>query len=246
MRALSRRRRALPLPSPLRLLSLAPCCGWRGPDLHPLRAAVAADDEEEDGEGEGAAAARGAGAGSSEGGLGFVGAKIKARFAPDQPWQELKPLSGGQRSIIALALIFAIQRCDPSPFYLFDEVDDSLDTQFKTAVAKLIRTQADAQGVQFFTVTFSKQLVEVCDKVYGSKIKRGKKESEIDCITKAAALRFVEAEERRAGHHAGGEDDEGEGGGDPYQDEGGDGGSYAAGEEEEGEGDEMDVEEDEE
>jgi chromosome segregation ATPase len=35
----------------------------------------------------------------------------------------LNQLSGGQKSLVALALIFAIQRCDPAPFYLFDEID---------------------------------------------------------------------------------------------------------------------------
>ena len=39
----------------------------------------------------------------------------------------LQQLSGGQKSLVALALIFAIQRCDPGPFYLFDEVDQALD-----------------------------------------------------------------------------------------------------------------------
>jgi structural maintenance of chromosome 3 (chondroitin sulfate proteoglycan 6) len=35
----------------------------------------------------------------------------------------LQQLSGGQKSLVALALIFAIQQCDPAPFYLFDEID---------------------------------------------------------------------------------------------------------------------------
>jgi len=38
-------------------------------------------------------------------------------------------LSGGQKTVVALALIFAIQRCDPAPFYLFDEMDAALDSQ---------------------------------------------------------------------------------------------------------------------
>jgi len=37
--------------------------------------------------------------------------------------KEMNQLSGGQKSLVALALIFAIQKCDPAPFYLFDEID---------------------------------------------------------------------------------------------------------------------------
>ena len=43
----------------------------------------------------------------------------------------MKQLSGGQKTLVALALIFAIQRCDPAPFYLFDEIDAALDPQVK-------------------------------------------------------------------------------------------------------------------
>ena len=41
----------------------------------------------------------------------------------------MQQLSGGQKTLVALALIFAIQRCDPAPFYLFDEIDAALDPQ---------------------------------------------------------------------------------------------------------------------
>ena len=44
----------------------------------------------------------------------------------------MKQLSGGQKTVVALALIFAIQRCDPAPFYLFDEIDAALDPQVNT------------------------------------------------------------------------------------------------------------------
>ena len=47
----------------------------------------------------------------------------------------MQQLSGGQKSVVALAFIFAIQQCDPAPFYLFDEIDANLDAAYRTAVA---------------------------------------------------------------------------------------------------------------
>lgn len=40
---------------------------------------------------------------------------------------------------MALALIFAIQKCDPAPFYLFDEIDDALDQAYRAAVARIVK-----------------------------------------------------------------------------------------------------------
>lgn len=52
--------------------------------------------------------------------------------------REMQQLSGGQKSLVALALIFAIQKCDPAPFYLFDEIDQALDAQHRKAVSGII------------------------------------------------------------------------------------------------------------
>jgi structural maintenance of chromosome 3 (chondroitin sulfate proteoglycan 6) len=49
--------------------------------------------------------------------------------------KDMQQLSGGQKSLVALAFIFAIQKCDPAPFYLFDEIDQALDPQHRKAVA---------------------------------------------------------------------------------------------------------------
>lgn len=53
----------------------------------------------------------------------------------------MKQLSGGQKTLVALALIFAIQRCDPAAFYLFDEIDAALDPQYRTTVARMLAQQ---------------------------------------------------------------------------------------------------------
>ena len=54
------------------------------------------------------------------------------------------------------------------PFYLFDEIDAALDPQYRTAVAAMIRAQADL-GIQFITTTFRPELVRVagCIQVRG-------------------------------------------------------------------------------
>ena len=52
--------------------------------------------------------------------------------------REMQQLSGGQKSLVALALIFAIQKCDPAPFYLFDEIDQALDAQHRKAVSGVL------------------------------------------------------------------------------------------------------------
>jgi structural maintenance of chromosome 3 (chondroitin sulfate proteoglycan 6) len=49
-------------------------------------------------------------------------------------------------------MIFAIQKCDPAPFYLFDEIDAALDAQHRKAVADMIHELAE--GAQFITTTF--------------------------------------------------------------------------------------------
>lgn len=57
----------------------------------------------------------------------YSGVRIRVSFGLGAAVSDLEQLSGGQKSLVALALIFAIQRCDPAPFYLFDEIDAALD-----------------------------------------------------------------------------------------------------------------------
>jgi len=78
--------------------------------------------------------------------------------------RDMQQLSGGQQTVVALALIFAIQRCDPSPFYVFDEIDAALDQQYRKAVADLISAQK--HQTQFITTTFRPEILNEADKAF--------------------------------------------------------------------------------
>lgn len=67
----------------------------------------------------------------------YTGVSIKVQFPNASEARLMQQLSGGQKSLVALTLIFAIQRCDPAPFYLFDEIDSALDSTYRTAIGSM-------------------------------------------------------------------------------------------------------------
>ena len=81
--------------------------------------------------------------------------------------KDMHQLSGGQKTLVALATIFAIQRCDPAPFYLFDEVDQALDPDHRKSVGKMIERLSN--NAQFISTTFRSELLDHADKFYGVK-----------------------------------------------------------------------------
>ncbi|XP_072993969.1 structural maintenance of chromosomes protein 3 [Typha latifolia] len=120
----------------------------------------------------------------------YIGVKVKVSFTGQGETQSMKQLSGGQKTVVALTLIFAIQRCDPAPFYLFDEIDAALDPQYRTAVGNMIRRLADMANTQFITTTFRSELVKVADKIYG--VTHKNRVSHVNVVSKEEALDFIE------------------------------------------------------
>ncbi|XP_013782387.1 structural maintenance of chromosomes protein 3-like [Limulus polyphemus] len=119
----------------------------------------------------------------------FTGVGIRVSFSGrTAEMKEMQQLSGGQKSLVALALIFAIQKCDPAPFYLFDEIDQALDSQHRKAVAGMIHELSN--DAQFITTTFRPELLEKADKFYGVKFRN--KVSHIEAVTQEEARDFVE------------------------------------------------------
>lgn len=125
----------------------------------------------------------------------YTGVAMKVSFSTTGQSYLLQQLSGGQKSIVALALIFAIQRLDPAPFYLFDEIDANLDATHRQAVANLIRRQANI-GTQFVTTTFRPEFVNAGDMWYG--VTHKQKVSTVQEVRKDVALSFITNEPLRS------------------------------------------------
>jgi len=83
----------------------------------------------------------------------------------NKPVQKLESMSGGEKSLVALALIFAIQMYKPAPFYAFDEVDMFLDGVNVGRVAKMIKKRS--KDAQFIVVSLRKPMLEQADAIVG-------------------------------------------------------------------------------
>ena len=119
----------------------------------------------------------------------YVGVSLAVSFTSKHDDQQRLPqLSGGQKSLCALALVLAIQASDPAPFYLFDEIDAALDAQYRAAVAELLRD--GAATAQFICTTFRPEMLRVADKCYG--VSYLGKASAVDVVSREQAVEFVE------------------------------------------------------
>ncbi len=119
------------------------------------------------------------------------GVRVLVSFTPGGRTYDMIELSGGQQTLVALSLLFSIQRCDPAPFYIFDEIDANLDSSYRTAVAALLQKQAhnEEAPAQFITSTFSQEFVRVASSVYGISLQN--KMSNMHLLSSGEALAFV-------------------------------------------------------
>ncbi|HDH91585.1 MAG TPA: hypothetical protein ENF38_01400, partial [Candidatus Aenigmarchaeota archaeon] len=74
-------------------------------------------------------------------------------------------MSGGEKTITALAFLFAIQKYKPAPFYIFDEIDAALDKENTKKVAEFIKLLS--KKAQFIVITHNDQTIKYADRLYG-------------------------------------------------------------------------------
>jgi chromosome segregation protein len=96
--------------------------------------------------------------------LAESGIDIEATL-PGKRKQELASLSGGERSLTAVALIFALLKVSPTPFCILDEVDAMLDESNVMRFGELLRGLS--QSTQFIVITHNRNTVQLANVLYG-------------------------------------------------------------------------------
>ena len=104
---------------------------------------------------------------------------------PGKRQTPLRLLSGGERALTALAVVLALQQVNPSPFYVFDEVDAALDDSNVLRFTRLLRRLGDTQ--QFLVVTHNHITMAAADALWGVTI-------DADGTSSVLGVRFDEAE----------------------------------------------------
>jgi chromosome segregation protein len=92
------------------------------------------------------------------------GLEIMAR-PPGKELTSISLLSGGERSLTAIALVMALFKANPSPFCLLDEADAALDEKNVERYAGVVKEYSTE--TQFIVITHNKRTMAVCDALYG-------------------------------------------------------------------------------
>ena len=84
---------------------------------------------------------------------------------PGKKLQMLSLLSGGERALTAIAILFAMLKLKPTPFCFLDEIEAALDDANIDNFADYLKTYS--VNTQFVVVTHRKGTMERCDSLYG-------------------------------------------------------------------------------
>ena len=93
-----------------------------------------------------------------------AGIKIIAQ-PPGKKLQNMMQLSGGEKALTAIALLFAIQNLKPSPFCLLDEIEAALDDSNVSRFANYLHNLTD--HTQFIVITHRRGTMNAADVLYG-------------------------------------------------------------------------------
>jgi len=108
------------------------------------------------------------------------GLNIRVRIAGDK-FLDIRSLSGGEKTLAALALIFAIQEYSPASFYFLDEVDAALDKKNSEMLSKLVKKYSSK--AQYILISHNDSVITEANQIYGVSMQK-------DGISKIISLKL--------------------------------------------------------
>lgn len=90
---------------------------------------------------------------------------------PNKPSIVVSGASGGERSVSAVAFLFALKEFTPAAFYLLDEIDAHLDAFHVSKLGDLLREESDK--TQFIVITLKPEMINKAQRVYGAYMHNG-------------------------------------------------------------------------
>ena len=93
----------------------------------------------------------------------YTGLSIRVGLKSSEYLQQIKDLSGGEKSIVAISLLFALNSLTPSMIYLLDEVDSALDKVYREGLCRLLEKMTKEAKLQFFITSFRPEMIEAVD-----------------------------------------------------------------------------------
>ena len=84
---------------------------------------------------------------------------------PKKSWKNISNLSGGEKTLSSLALVFALHHYKPTPLYVMDEIDAALDFRNVSIVAHYIKERT--KNAQFIVISLRNNMFELADRLVG-------------------------------------------------------------------------------
>ena len=84
---------------------------------------------------------------------------------PGKSWKSISNLSGGEKTLSSLSLVFALHEFKPTPFYIMDEIDAALDFRNVSIIANYLKERTT--NAQFIVVSLRNNMFELADRLVG-------------------------------------------------------------------------------
>lgn len=68
--------------------------------------------------------------------------------------------SGGEKTVIAISIVMALQRCEPAPFYILDEIDSALDSVYVQKIAQMLFEESERNKTQYLITSFKEDMLK--------------------------------------------------------------------------------------